>query len=215
MPDPITTLASTTQYAAWAAMYGLATAPAGLAAALAYATAEIQGYCNREFLPSPTTLETTEARTYYGDGGRTLYIADALTLASVAVAGAVLSADCYRAVGVPIEKLEYRPSAGFPSTDNYPSVYPRGAGGWAAGAAIIVTGRFGYAEQCALPAGVVEACCALAALRVTDGASWGNLGVKSVQAGSIAKVEYAEGGVTVDSKRAAALALTNPYRRMY
>lgn len=213
---PITTLASAEQYAAWAAGVGITSAaPSNLADLLASATAQLQQYCNREFLPSPADPDEAETRTYYGDGGVTLYIADALTLDSVAVGSTALSADCYRAVGVPVEKLEYRPSTGFPSTDNYPSVYPRGASGWAAGAAITVTGRFGYAEQAALPADLVEACCALAALRALDGASWQNLGVKSVQAGAIAKVEYAQDGTQVASKRESALALVNPYRRLY
>jgi hypothetical protein len=196
MPDPITTLASTAQYAAWAAMYGLATAPTGMALALAQATAELQGFCGRDFLPSPAAVNTTEARQYLGNGAAVLVIDDCLTLTSITCAGA------------PVTDHQKEPLGETPTTRLRRTDYT-----WTEGAVIIVTGRFGYAEQAALPAAVVEACCMLAALRCNDGASWAHLGVKSVQAGSLARVDYDNSGQ--DPKRAAALALARPYRRNF
>jgi hypothetical protein len=198
MPDPITTLASTAQYAAWAALYGLPTAPTGIALALAQATDELQQFCGRKFLPSPAAAETTEARQYLGNGASVLLIDDCLTLTSITCAGA------------PVTDHQKEPLGETPTTRLRRTDYT-----WTEGAVIIVTGRFGYAEQAALPAAVVEACCMLAALRCNDAASWAHLGVSSVQAGSLARVDFFGSSTVQDAKRAAALALARPYRRNF
>lgn len=197
MADPIVTIASAAQYQAWAVRYGLATAPTGLAASLAEATCEIQEYCGREFLPSPTAADTTETRVVMGTGGQTLYIPDALRLESVTVGGLTLSPNLYAERGTPITKL----------------VLLSRLSEWIRNAEVTLVGRFGYAEQAALPASLIEACCMLAALRLNDSASWTHLGVRSVTAGGLAKVDYAEEGTSFEAKRQTALALLRPYRR--
>ncbi len=185
-----TTIASTEQYATWAGGQGLTPAPTGLEAALAQATAELQAFCGREFLPSPLDEDETETRTYYGDGGYTLWIDDALTVASIACGGAAVSD--YTTRGTPITHLV------------------RSAYAWTSDAAVQVTGRFGYAEVAALPAPLVEACCILAALRLSN--TWDNLGVKRTTVINVT-VEYSTDGR--EAKRQEALALARPYRRIF
>jgi len=187
-----TTIASADQYATWASGQGLAAAPAGLAEALAQATAELQNFCGRDFLPSPSDYDETETRTYYGNGGYTLWIDDALTVASVTCAGAAVSD--YITKGAPITQLVR-------------SAYP-----WTSNAAVAVVGRFGYAEQAALPAPLVEACCILAALRLAGSGNWDKLGIKRTTVINVTIEFSAEGR---EAKRQEALSLARPYRRIF
>jgi len=190
----ITTIASAAQYASWAETVGLEKTPTGLAAALAYATSELQDYCGREFLPSPATSGQTEARAYVGDGGRTLYIADALTIAGVTSGGTEVPTSHYTALDTPFTRLVLRrPYC------------------WTEGAEIVVTGRFGYAEQASLPAALVEACCMLTAGRLLSGDSWTDGKVKRTSVINVT-LEYAEGFSALERRREA-LALAASYRR--
>ena len=72
-----------------------------------------------------------------------------------------------------------------------------------------MTGRFGYAEQAALPGAVVEACCMLAALRVQPGDEpWTKWGISQVQVLNV-NVKMTEPGEQIKARRAEAYALVD------
>jgi len=197
MSTPVTTIASEDQYKAWAAGQGITTAaPANLATLLAASTSELQRYCGREFLPSPAAVGQTETRAFLGRGGRTLPIDDALTISAVTVAGSTISPNLYVSRGQPITSLVFQPSAGCE---------------WPDGVQVLVTGRFGYAEQASLPPDLVEACCQLTALRALRG-GWGHLGTGRV---TVINVTVESNDADYARRRDEALALAAPYRRLW
>ncbi len=209
MSDPITTIASTAQYASWAASQGITSGtPANLAALLAGATAQLQRYCGREFLPSPADPTKTESRTFLSEGGLTLRIDDALEVTAVAIGTSEVGASLYTACGTPITALKLNPAKEYYGTG---LAYWPGLREWPLGAAVTVTGRFGYAEQAALPQDLVEACCMLAAVRALGG-GWNDLGVRRV---SVINVTVDYGDTAAPQKVAEALALAAPYRRHF
>jgi hypothetical protein len=213
MSDPITTIASVAQFAAWRARVGLPATMIGEADALAEATAELQGYCGRQFLPSPTDPTATETRTFSGDNGRTLFIDDCLTIASVTIEGTEVASTLYDGWGAPIERLELKTG----TLLNYPYSFggvgyaPRAYGVWLRGASVIVTGRFGYAEQSAFPANLVTACCILAATSNLSG-FWDSIGIKRM---TVIHVTVELDGADPETRRQAAFGLAAPYRRLF
>lgn len=193
------TLATEAQYEAWAATVGLSSTPAGLLAALEGATAELQSHCGREFLPSPVSGSETETRQVVGDGTNVLWIPDLLSLSSLAVGD--VDPGAYRLA----------PEGQTPATH-----LVRTVGVWTAGTVVYLTGRFGYAEQTALPAVVVEACCVLAAARLHASADWSGAvsGASKVTVINVT-VDVASAGAGLARKRQEALDLVRPYRRLF
>ena len=166
------------QYAAYATMNGLDTAPPSLTDAIAKASVEAVQLSGREFTPSPADPAATETRTYRGSSRFMLYIDDALSIASVTLGG--VSVTDYSGValeGLPIVALE------------------RTLERWTSCAEVAVTGRFGYSEQAALPEDVVEAVCILTALRLVAGPTLWD------QAGSVDDAKVTVLNVTLDSSK--------------
>jgi hypothetical protein len=204
-----TTLASEGDYAAWASARGLEAVSTGLAPALAAATKELQQFCGRDFRPSPATLGETEVRSYVGDGGKLLFIADALTIVSVTCLGAPVTDFRADPPGETPTQWLTRPVVEFIN-----SAYPLyGPYTWAQGQEVTVVGRFGYCEIADLPADLVEACCALAAVRVLSGADWTNVGITEKRVAEV--IVKFDNGAGMAGKRADALALARPYRRLF
>ena len=193
------TLATEAQYEAWADGVGLSSTPAGLADALERATAELQAHCAREFVPSPVSGSATETRQVVGDGTNVLWIPDLLSLSSLAVGD--VDPGAYRLA----------PEGQTPATH-----LVRTVGVWAVGTVVCVTGRFGYAEQTALPVAVVEACCMLAAVRLHATADWSGAvsGASKVTVINVT-VDVASAGAGLSRKRQDALDLVRPYRRLF
>ena len=158
---------TTDQYAAFATTNGLPTNPAGLADAIEKATAEAVTIGGRVWVPSPLAAGQTETRTYRGNGDYILYIEDALSIASVAQDGVQVTD--WRGIAreaFPIVAIE---RAAVVVTTEPRVVTGQPAARWTNGVEIAVTGRFGYSELAQLPADVIEATCALTALRLIGG----------------------------------------------
>ena len=190
------TIATTAQYFSWEILQGIDTNPNGLDLALAQATAEIQRICGREFLPSPAASGETESRILVGDGTKLLFVPDALNIVSVSST----SISTWRAEqATPITYIELT------------------SGVFLEGATVTLTGRFGYAEQAALPADLVEACCMLAAVRLSGAAEWSNVqsNVKRQKVMDV-DIEYFEGSKSnLQAKRDQAIELIIQYQRLF
>ena len=182
-------LATTNQLAAWAVMAQVTLPAGGQATALTYASREIRLYCGRAFEQSPTDGDADETRTFDGEGDATIVIDDLLEVTSVSLGGSAVAATGYAlfgAQGVPYLYLARQVSQAIDTQAGSITVDKTGV--WTLGNGnVSIVGLWGYAED--IPDDVVEACCKLAALKLSTATGWQSIGIKQTSALSVS-VQY-------------------------
>lgn len=206
-----TTLATDNELSTWATANGVTLPSAGHAEALERATAEVQTYCGRAFVMSPSDGGADEARTFNGNGEPELGIDDLLEITSVTISDDAVDSTGYKLHGagtLPYTSIERSTTTTFETqVGGYtvPANYV-----WTEGSANIeITGLWGYAST--VPAPVVEACCMLAALRLLGGSGWGQLGISATDVLNVS-IKF-DGGARTSALRKAALEQCRAYRR--